>query len=873
MKTLKKSLSLVLVLAMVLSLGAFSAFAKTSTDYTDADKITYKEAVDVLTYLVVIEGMDDGSFDPTGNFTREQAAKIIASMMLGSDNAEALSVARAPFNDVAADRWSAGYIAYCVQEGILAGVGNGNFDPSGTLTSYAWAKMLLCALGYDAGTEGFVGDAWQTNTVRVAVKSGMLSNSQFNLTFNREVAVLYAFNCLTTDMVEYPQGKVTVTTSDATVEVAGSLAYSVENKGNDPDYDDSEDDVLQFCEMYFEDLTLNDGGYDDFARPVNNWKYDNKSIGEYAKTPKASYTAEVKAKTIYADLGLSDTEYMPLFIDGVAPQDSLTNDAEVTIKRSDNDAISYDDNGTDTEPTGNGVLTEVYKIGSGKSAYYCIVIVNTYAGKVTKVSSSDETITISKLSDNNDAAGECDTVDVSDFSKNDIVYFNWSQAIYDSDNSAKDAIQNVKVAEVSEQLYVTKVTSGKSFVSDGETYSYNKMASSKTKNDIAEYKGEVDAYFDAYGYVIYSEQFSGGASNYVYVMEAGTGLDDRARIVTSEGVRRTVNTDKNYSSGSNNVEGQIVKFSTDSDDEYTLKALASGRHYESYEASSGSSTVDIEKGKANMTLTGATTSGTVPTTFTATTKTVYIIQTDTNKFSVYTSYRNVPNITAISGDDVDWAVALDSEGKVEMVFIGDGSSVSGTSNNVLIIDRGNRDKLEDSQYSGTYYEVFAVVDGVADTYYVDADDYDDYVNTGSKGSAKEGTILLKSVSTSGDGNVIGIKNASDILHAEYNLGGYYGNGPIASNSPSNGNYYGYGAYADKGIVTIYDGDTSAATAYNLAIASDAVVVWVNDDGKSYSTLDAGDDFDYEYLATGKDNVIVFVTVEDDEITELYILEQ
>ncbi len=61
------------------------------------------------------------------------------------------------FSDVAADRWSAGYIGYCVQQGILAGTGNGKFDPEGELTGLAFAKMLLVALGYDPAIEQLCG--------------------------------------------------------------------------------------------------------------------------------------------------------------------------------------------------------------------------------------------------------------------------------------------------------------------------------------------------------------------------------------------------------------------------------------------------------------------------------------------------------------------------------------------------------------------------------------------------------------------------------------------------------------------------------------------------------------------------------------------
>lgn len=47
MKNLKKVLSLVLALAMALSLMT-AAFAADASDYKDYSKVTYKEAVDVM---------------------------------------------------------------------------------------------------------------------------------------------------------------------------------------------------------------------------------------------------------------------------------------------------------------------------------------------------------------------------------------------------------------------------------------------------------------------------------------------------------------------------------------------------------------------------------------------------------------------------------------------------------------------------------------------------------------------------------------------------------------------------------------------------------------------------------------------------------
>ena len=203
MRTLKKTLSLVLVVAMVLGLcvvGA-SAYNKVEDFTDDVDKIgdAYYEAVGVLTGIGVIDGMTETAFEPQGNYTREQAAKIIAYMMLGKDKADSLKCTVAPFDDVAATRWSAGYIAYCVEQGIIDGMTETTFEPTGKLTGFQWAKMLLCAVGFGVNDE-FTGSSWSVNTAKVAhtvnLFAGDLAGAD-HTALTREQAALYAFNVLT----------------------------------------------------------------------------------------------------------------------------------------------------------------------------------------------------------------------------------------------------------------------------------------------------------------------------------------------------------------------------------------------------------------------------------------------------------------------------------------------------------------------------------------------------------------------------------------------------------------------------------------------------------------------------------------------------
>ena len=207
MRTLKKTLSLLLAVALVLSLtvvGASAAYTGNKVDtLKDAADVgaDYSEAVGVMVGLGIIEGYEDATLRPTTNYTREQAAKIIAYMQLGPEKADSLRCTTAPFSDVNADRWSAGYIAYCVEKGIIDGMGDGTFQPEAKLTGYQWAKMLLCAVGYGANDE-YVGNSWSLNTAKDALDKGIFDGDlegADHTPLQRQQAILYAFNALTNE--------------------------------------------------------------------------------------------------------------------------------------------------------------------------------------------------------------------------------------------------------------------------------------------------------------------------------------------------------------------------------------------------------------------------------------------------------------------------------------------------------------------------------------------------------------------------------------------------------------------------------------------------------------------------------------------------
>ena len=209
MRTLKKTLSLVLVVAMVLGLCVVGASAKDKVEsFTDDyQKVgtAYQEAMGVLVGVGIIDGMTETALEPQGTYTREQAAKIIAYMLLGKSKADSLGCTVAPFDDVAASRWSAGYIAFCVEQGIIDGMTATTYEPTGTLTGFQWAKMLLCAIGFGVKGE-FTGSSWSVNTALVAHKVNLFAgdlDGADHTALRREQAALYAFNALKTAKVAY----------------------------------------------------------------------------------------------------------------------------------------------------------------------------------------------------------------------------------------------------------------------------------------------------------------------------------------------------------------------------------------------------------------------------------------------------------------------------------------------------------------------------------------------------------------------------------------------------------------------------------------------------------------------------------------------
>ena len=194
------------VLALVLAFAcAFTMFAGAA--FTDAADINADntEAVDLLTTLNIIQGYEDGSFNPEGTVTRAEMAKMIYTIRNGgNDDASAHVGNTTSFTDISG-HWAEGYIKYLQNTGIVAGKSATKFDPDSQVTTTEAMKMALALAGYDEKNAGLTGINWATNTLTYATTYGLTDKVASAMTAGcaRQDAAQILANCLGMTAVRY----------------------------------------------------------------------------------------------------------------------------------------------------------------------------------------------------------------------------------------------------------------------------------------------------------------------------------------------------------------------------------------------------------------------------------------------------------------------------------------------------------------------------------------------------------------------------------------------------------------------------------------------------------------------------------------------
>ena len=814
MRNLKRALSLAMASIMVLGMMVVGAGAVSYDDFSDKDKIVNDDAVSMLVELNVINGKDDGSFDPEGIVTRAEMAKMICVVLNGGKDPSLGNVSNYTYTDTVG-HWAAAYIEYCTTLGIVAGDGTGKFNPSNTVTGAEAAKMLLVALGFKSEIEGFTGANWAVNVNVRANQKGLFDELSINPSegLTRDNAAQMVWNALDAGVVSYDYTLITdgssITSSPTLIdnesktlltdkfkvsklegvivanENATSTGTAVEKEdvtvllltSDDADSKQDEGDTITLktataANLLGKSVTM-------FAKDWKNGAYQTvlgnpvvSSDNMIATISEDSDADDVK--DALKDAGIKEVSKAVLVQNFIRATDK--DDKELTISGMADVA----------KLTGNGIEVIVISNDNDNKADF-VIRTKMIAGKVSaynaKGNDGDGYITVTALTDiaKADQIAGAEFADVKgseDLAKDDIVlYYRVGDTFY---------------AEKADSVNVTVTsTKGSDTIKDGKNTYKASALSSKYDDDnntvlttAVEPDDEVTLYLDNFGYVVYTDAVT-AADEYMFITGSDASVKPGFESLTIKGVlsdgtevTASVNKldSKKLSSAFEGLSGTIA------DKEEAAQKLVNNivtytKTGEKYNITVKDDTkiTQIQKNKAN--LGGAT----------ANSKTIFVIGDKNDNYKVYTGIANVPNVTNKDAKLYCYAPS----GVAKFVVALSATTSDGDTNGIYILGK----------------TASAKKDGDDTIYVVEAYVNDEYVAELELDNYTKGETIhrgyYKDVNTSGGTTV----DWGDLTNAyedgDYDAGSAvidFGNGIIASNSHPDAL-----TYDDDTIVIIVDG--------------------------------------------------------------------
>ena len=745
MRNLKRALSLALASVMLLGMMVVGSSAKGIDDFTDKAEIVNQDAVAVTSAIGMFEGYEDGSFGPKNVVTRAEMAVIICTMLYGAGVNVNQFAETNVFTDVPA--WAEGYVNLCSSLGIVAGVGDGKFDPNATVTT-AQAVLMLCrALGYFQNAADF-GDNWMLAATAKGTALGLYGDLKLtaNEGLTRDNVAELVFNALTKAVpVQYN-------------ELLG--VYYNENKGIVYSLTFYYTDTLGYKNF---DLVYKTGEETTYGRPATTWgtgSYrvqtnttagnDNYGLNEdgslipgqvkmlasdeiitIADEPDYVYTGATEEKALYKDLGRGIiTSYAwTVYVDGHLD----------TVDYDKNDDGDYDDvdesyvtrpgnNSSDYIYTDSGMVTEIYVDSANETV--TVVCYYNYIGQVSRVRDDADgkyvqltniTYDGGSYDDINsaltDVGTELDTKFYTDAFAED-AYVVFTVDCDDRDGSDYDAhVATMAAPETADGTVKAvsqdpKYDTGNYIELDSTKYVYSEVsAKDLDNNDMTAdpaLETEYRLYLDPNGFVVGFAALEDVSKNYVYVIDASESTGDvEAKVLFPDGTVAKIDVDgtieKFNGTGSastdfevkndtdaDKLEGVVFAYEKNSKDVYTLTFETADQ-----------AVVNIETDKASIYTTSVDDQDT--TVYTVDLNTVFA---DLDDKVAYTGYEEVPNYDGATIMVVDH----NGNGMEDIVFIVDQGTKYGEDSTYFYV-AGATDyktvKIDGTQY--TYRTVY--VDG------------------------------------------------------------------------------------------------------------------------------------------------------------------
>ncbi len=518
MKTLKKTLCL--VLAVVMAVGVLVLPANAAT-FDDADEITHDEAVAVLSGLGIVNGDGTGNFDPDGQFTRAEAAILLAQVVLTPEDAALLDDSKAVFTDVPVTNYANKYITWAVEEDFIHGVGDNKFEPDRKLTGLELAALMLEVLGEtldSANLNNFVA----LKTKEYGLSDGITGYSASKV-ISREDAVQMMFNAMKYD----PDGQ----TKYQLVGSDGENYGTFDTRSEAAVYKK----LLELTDAKINEVSIGTGNIlykdystvknptdtDVFGRPTTTWTKEvtnGDDVTLYVKqnTPATSTTNKATSlKAIAEALKLGNSVTAKRFVNG----QRVDFNGDVYAQ----DGAAGTVNSTDAKWTnsigGYGRTVEVYKEGD----IYCIYETSTKVDVITDAM-------INGVKDGKLTLDDGTKLPADGLKKNDVVLY--------TSNTYTDALDDFEVATPTVGKVTAKGNANDPYIRiDGGAKQYFALDVDTTGAVKAysetNFSDTYDIYF-ANGYIVYMVKHDDGPApaatkNYTYVtayqeQAAGSGL-------------------------------------------------------------------------------------------------------------------------------------------------------------------------------------------------------------------------------------------------------------------------------------------------------------------------------------------------------------
>ena len=605
---MKKLLALVLALVMSMSLVTISNAA-----FKDADKIDYDEAVTVMNAVGVLVGDENQNFNAKENLTRAQAAKIISYLLLGNKTAEALvgsgkftDVAKNSWSAGFVDYCASTGVVNGVGDGKFDP--NGQLTGYQFAKMLLVALGYDATIEGFTGADWQINVSKRAD--QADLFDGLSING--NVALTREQAAQMCLNTLKSPLVEYSNKGGNLTINGATLNIGASNAeykttstklseqtiYANKLNSSAGEY------IVEFAEQYYPELELK-YSEDAFGRPCYQWFYDKKDLGTFADKGMLveTYVGKVTGKDLYDLLGKSVVEGSNkydffVYIDGVSTD---VHDSKVFNETSINK-----NNKTAVGGTGTGVVTEVYVNNDAKEVY--IVIINEYLARATAdYDSKKETVKLNVYGlDEKSATVNGKTVKEFVKTKTDdvedketlVASLDDFALVADAKEDdayvvtvAEGAIQSMVKAEVVEDTTLTSFKKGENVKADGTTYEYA-SAAEYNYEVLDKYTGTgrvnlkdttYNIYLDTHGNLLGIDKVT-TADNYVFI----AGVQTNGSVIASknadataiflDGTSKTIKVDTEDSTPSliadNGLTNTWCTYTVDKNDVYTLTVVA-----------------------------------------------------------------------------------------------------------------------------------------------------------------------------------------------------------------------------------------------------------------------------------------------------------